>query len=363
MTEIKRPLERAGEERRNILNAFQRRAIDALLVMAGREPTSPEPGHKDYLGYSLVSLARECLFQRGGATIYDQVEAMAREALRESDLSVVLEKFSRRVILDGYNRADETFGQWTVEGVATSADGLTIVEGVLESGERPEEKNIAPLKGLDSFELKKFSWEYKLPLKIIVDDDLQALVDLATWTGNTVKRHVGDFVYALFAENPLMSDGAPLFHPTHSNVIEGQADDEEKPKGQLAMEKLKKAVLALSRQKDSTGRYLNCRPRVFLAPCALMDEAETYFQSSYLRDPQGAPLKRIYEPRLDDQNPRVGYLLGPKEMGARIYNFEGVKRPLVEGRIDPGDDGLIVSTTIYLAVKPVSYQAMARIEF
>lgn len=185
--------------------------------------------------------------------------------------------------------------------------------------------------------------------EMVVNDDLQAIVDIANGLGSVAGRSIDKDLYALFALNsgagPTMSDGLALFHATHNNIA-GTT-------GAPTVTTIAAGRVGMAKQKDPSGNdYLDIRPAIWLGPLDLGGSARVVNGSQY--DPDTAnKLQRpnicyglfrdvVDTPRLSALSTTAWYMLADPaiEPVFEVGFVGGDQNPMLEQAIDFDSDGL-----------------------
>jgi HK97 family phage prohead protease len=201
----------------------------AVRAMPGYQPKG-DGRHVEFLGASIVEMARELLVARG-----ERVERRApahklleRSMLTTSDLPGVLASAGQRLLsqllaADSPARAlcrprqVRDFRQ--IESVAFSGPGA--LARVLEGGEI----TIAPpAERREVGRVRTFARQLHITRECLVNDDLGAFAEPVRLFASAVAETEASEFLRLFEVNgsgwgPNMADGQPLFHASHGNVV------------------------------------------------------------------------------------------------------------------------------------------------
>ncbi len=348
-----------GDEREK----FKARALDSLLLRAGRKVENPAPGAEELRGYSLRELARECL-RRSGQREPNHVVEMVGRALTTTDLPILLTEASNRSLLEGFETAAETWPLWTGEGSVNDFREITMVDSAIDNnleeiGEHDEYTYTEMAEEAEKARVVTYGRMFGLSRQAIINDDLNALVGIPAKMGAGANKKVGDAVYGVLIANSAMADGSPLFSAAHHNLMTANG-------GLPDVVKLGRADTAMGLQRDMIGNRLNIRPEFFLAPVSLRVSSETFFNSELIgtqaqpniRNMYSGAFTRVYEPRLDDDSTESWYLVGPRQMGVRVLYLNGIKEPYLETREGWNIDGVEHKVRFEFGVKAVSWRAL-----
>ncbi len=133
-----------------------------------------------------------------------------------------------------------------------AADGEIKEGGVFEEGAKNQ---------IDTYG-KKFC----LTRKMIINDDLNAFMQVPTAMGNRAARLIDQLFFTRLMKNPAQGDGKALFSAAHRNLLSGASSA-------LSTESLKKAIQLYLDQVDSDGQPISVEPRYLLVPTALKHTA------------------------------------------------------------------------------------------
>jgi phage major head subunit gpT-like protein len=178
-----------------------------------------------------------------------------------------------------------------------------------------------------------------------------------------VQRLLADAVYDVFNANIEMGDGKPLFCPEHKNIVNLNGD------AVPTMESLTKALYALKTMTDAFNRPLAIRPSFLLFPLSLEAHSEQFFSNQFQVIPAPMGVKniyynfasRIYENRLDTQNPLVWYILGPNNTNVKVVYLNGNKSPYVETVDNFNIDGITTKVRFDFGVTAPTWRSMIKV--
>lgn len=271
-----------GEDfRRNTIAGLMVRTGDSALITAeDRTRAGSRRG-----GFRMRDIATDCLVRAGVDTRgMNDMELFARAITQStSDFPVLLEGTINRVLLTQYQAAPDTWSLFCKTGqVSDFRKTERIRPGTFsrldEINENGEYKNKPiPDGSKESIRAKPFGNLINVSRRMLVDDDLGAFVDLATYLARAAKRSIEIDVYDLFALNsgggPTMNDGNPLFHSSHLNIGTGSA---------LSVSGIDADLVLMASQKDPNGNdYLDLMPSVLLVPIGLRSTALNINQAEF----------------------------------------------------------------------------------
>lgn len=272
-------------------------AADVLLVRAGVHrmqsdrvaPVNIDVSGNPFRGSTLMDIARDCLRANGKKPDgLDKRSIVGMAFQTTSDFPILLENTMHKVLQTAYMTAPDTWSRFCKIGSVSDFRAhnryRTGSIGNLDTlSEHGEFKN----KTIPDGEKESITATTKgnligITREVIINDDLQALTDLATMLGRSYKRTIEAAVYAALAENsglgPTMSDTLPLFDAGHSNIGAGAAIS------MLALEADR--VLMASQMDVGANDYLDLKPAKLLVPIGIGGTARSINEAQY--DPDTA---------------------------------------------------------------------------
>lgn len=344
---------------------FREAAIDSIHIRSGGVLEKPADGAEDLAGYSLVELARESM-RKAGKVISGRPLDLVGRAMTTSDFPYILADSANKSLFEGYDTAEETWPTWCATGSVSDFKAHTLnragefadldeipEHGEYKYGERAEAK--------ETYQVVTYGKLFAITRQTIINDDLNALVDVPRGHGESSARKVGDLPYAILTANAAMGDGTTLFHADHGNIGTG---------GVVSITTISEGIKLMKLQKDlSSLRRLNIRPRFCIAPVAIEGTVEQFFISDFegtqakpnLKNPYaGSYFTRVYEARLDDTSAAVFYLAGQKGKTVKVFFLNGVQKPYMETRQGWTVDGVEYKVRIDAVAKAVDWRALLR---
>jgi len=353
---------------------FRAAAGDALMIRSGSRPAEPAVGADDLSGYTLRELARHSLQLAGQPTGGQPLEMIGR-AMTTSDFPYILANVANKSLFEGWDAAEETWQIWCATGSVSDfktnysprVSEASDLEEVPESGEYKYGKRT---EAQESFSIATYGKLFAMSRQTVINDDLSALTDTPRAHGEAAARLVGDVVYAVLTGNAAMGDSVALFHADHGNLV---ADGNG---GGPGIATLAAGILAMGTQTDLQGlRRLNIVPRFYLAPKALEGSSEVFFRSGNFADSDtvstdsslaatrvnpygGNYLTRVYEPRLDDDDPLRWYLAAKKGKTVKAFFLNGVQKPYMETKAGWTVDGVEYKVRIDVGAKAMDWRGL-----
>lgn len=252
---------------------------DALFIRA--EPNLAETVNEDrrraahqYRSLSMLDLARSCVENMGVSTVgMDKMEIVARAITSStSDFPVLLEGTNRRVLLAAYESIPDTWRQFAMVGSVSDfrphsrlrTGSFSRLDKVMENAEYKNKP--IPDGDKEGITAETYGNIINVSRKMIINDDLNAFVRLASMLGRAAARSIEIDIYNLFALNagagPTMGDGNPLFHASHGNIAAVAAAP--------SVTSFDAARVQMAQQKDISGNdFIDVRPSIWLGPVGL----------------------------------------------------------------------------------------------
>lgn len=322
---------------------------------------------REFTGYSLREVARECLKRGGHAHGGDPLEMIGR-AMTTSDLPALLAAVSGKALFEGYEGANETWEIWAdgsgsvpdfktnTIAMASEFDDLSQIvnDSGYEYGDRTDAK--------ETYQLATYGKLAAITRTTIINDDLAALSDMYMAMGEAAARKIGDCAYGVLTTNGNMRDSVALFHANHGNL--GTS-------GVVSEATIAEAIKLAGLQKGlKSKQYLNIPLQYFIAPRAIEGAAEIFFASNqFASDNKGATRSNIYggsrfvrayDARLDANSSTAFYFAGPKRKTVRLFFLNGNRAPYLEQRTGWTVDGVEYKVRIDCVGKAVDWKAMVK---
>ena len=255
-----------------------------------------DPG--EFRGLTMMEMARHCLEANNISTRMMDRSTLAKTALMmngqsTSNFPVILENTMHKTLQAAYAQQPDTWSRFCRTGTVTDfrphyryrMGSLEDIKTVTEDGEF---KNIK----INDAERNVISAGTKggiiaITRQTIINDDMNAFMDLSMMLGRAARRTIENDVYALLALNsglgPTMPDSNPLFDAAHVNIGTGSA---------LGVAGLEADRVLLSQQRDvDSNEYLDLRPAILLVPVGLGGDARTINDMQYDSDSTAASVK------------------------------------------------------------------------
>lgn len=322
---------------------------------------------RDFIGYSLREIARECLRKAGQSDGGDPMEMIGR-AMTVSDLPVLMSNVANKALFEGYASADETWEIWA-DGTGSVPDfKQNTLAMVSEFDDLDQIKNDTGYKYGDRSDTKEvyqigtFGKLAAITRTTIINDDLMAMADMYMSMGEAASRKIGDCAYGVLIANAAMRDGKALFHADHKNL--GSP-------GALGEVTIAEAIKLAGLQKGLKSKQaLNISLQYFIGPKSIEGSSEIFFASNqFSSDDKGSTrtniyggtrFQRAYDARLDEASPTTYYFAGPKRKTVRLFFLNGNRTPWLEAKTGWTTDGVEYKVRIDVCGKAVDWKAMVK---
>lgn len=303
------------------------------------------------LAVGLQGLAKHCLAMNGvrgawqmeGEDLYAAVASAGAFNMSTSDFPLILEASANKMLQRAYEHAPTTFQVWAGEGSVKNFN----THKKLRFSEAPllrKRLEGAPAQhGYFSEERETFSAdEFALAIgftrRMMVNDDLNAVVDMVSSLGEGVKFTIEDELWTnTMALNsylgPTMGDGVTLFHTaSHGNNAGSGAVPSQ--------DTLKTGIISMASitgfGQDGTKVTIANLPKFFLGSMTDALLAEAVINAQFANDddrrsPQHSKIRQLVPvdvPHLTVNGERDWYLTGPKERSpVQVSYLNGNKSP------------------------------------
>lgn len=338
---------------------------DSLLLSCGIDVPDPARGFDDYTSYTILEIAKDQLRLFGQTQGRDIMETLGR-ALTTTDLPNILGDVAQKILITAFEEeAEETWRVWCdVDEVRDfkqfSATQVSEPDDLQELTDHGEFKYGYLTDKAETGRLSTYGLILPITRRAIINDDTAAIKTPAKTQGLAAARLIGDLVYSELTSNPIMSDGERLFSAAHGNLANGGPPDTDVLASMVAAMKLQRGL-------QGSG-HLNIRPRFFIAPVALEGFCEKLFRSEYegtqaeptrVNPYAGSYFTRVYEPRLDDADPKAWYLAGPKGTSITVFFLKGSgQKPRLETKQGWTVDGIEYKVAIDAKPKAIDWRGL-----
>jgi hypothetical protein len=314
---------------------------------------TPSESARQFVGASVVDLARECCLAGGVQLPGFGAERIVKLAMAStSDFPNLLQATGNRVLLNAYQAAKPSLQRVArpstiVDFRAKSALRLGGVPQLLEVNEGGEIHSGSPVESKESYRLYTYGRKFGISRQAMVNDDLSAFVDFIGRFGIAAANLEAQKLVDLLASNPTMGDGKVLFVADHSNLATGAGSA-------LAISGLSAARLKLRTTTDLDGvTIIETTPRYLVVPACLETSGEQLLSAIMATEianvnPFSGKLELIVEPRLDAKSKTAWYVFGDPQVAPVLeYAYlDSLGGPQVETR--PGWETLGMEIRCFL---------------
>jgi ATP-dependent protease ClpP protease subunit len=354
---------------------FRQGASEALMAKVGHK----DGKRNEFSGLTLSELARESLmiagvstarrmdrmlmigtaFTGGGATMVGGIHTT-------SDFAYILQNVAAKSALKGFLEAEETFQLWTSNGSASDfkpiarAD-LGLFPSLLKVEEGAEYKYATIGDRGVTVVVATYGRMIAISRQAIINDDLSILGSLPTKMGRAAKRTVGNLVYGVLNDNPVLPDGVALFHADHGNLATVAANPT-----QASFEAAANAMgLLVEKDGDGNSVPLNIQPKFFLSG-AHQFTAKQLLESSGSLDAQKSAavvntVKGLVQPITDRRitGNKWFFAADPNQVDTiEVTYLDGVQEPVVESKDGWTIDGTELKVRLDAGVNPLGYRGL-----
>lgn len=227
-------------------------------------------GARDFMGLSLMEMARGALERRGISTRGMSKMEVAGAALSmrstgahsTADFPAILANVANKTLRGAYASTPRTFQAWARRAVITDfkpvsraqLGGAPDLKKVSESGEF-QYGSIG--EGKENYALATYGRIVSVTRQVLINDDLDAFTRIPAAFGAAAADLESDIVYAILTGNPAMGDGKALFHADHNNLLTAAVVSEAA---------LAAAYRKFGQQKGIEDRPVSIQPRFIIVP-------------------------------------------------------------------------------------------------
>lgn len=339
---------------------------------------------REYVGFSLIDMAKECLEAAGIKTRGIPRQEIARLALNgrdatgeyfstigaagTSDFPNILANVANKSLRMAYEAYPSSFKPFCKQVSATDFKPLNRVQlsdivALQPINESGEYSRTTPSDSKETYSLATFGEIVAITRRTIINDDLQAFTRVPAALGVAAGTLEANTVWAIFTGNPNMSDGNAVFSSAHSNSLSGAGSA-------LGTTGLGSARASMRLQTAPKGTPLNLTPRFLVLPAALETTADQLVAPLNIAStdfskvvPQWIrSLQPIVEPRLDANSTTAWYLVADPAMieGIEYAYLEGQEGVYTETRQGFDVDGLEIKARMDFAAACVEYRGVQK---
>lgn len=353
----------AGKEERDLRRNAMANAIQARAGMAKAEDGNP------YMGFTLAELARESLVRAGVDTRgRDRMEIVGLAFTHtSSDFPGLLGDSARKAVLKGYEEVESNldaisrpvpvpdFNPRNLAGLGVFSD----LDKVPEGGEY---KYGTFSEMAQRIQLATYGKLFSITRQAIINDDLSVFSDVPRKMGQAARRTIARALFKLITSNPTMSDGNPLFHASHGNLLTAAA---------ISTTSVDVMRQGMALQKDADGTPIRVPLKTLLTPIALGGLARTVRESqtevSGSKNLTTPNIVRntfdvVDDPILDADSPTAWYgLSDPAMVDALVIAYlDGKQEPYMEEQQGFTVDGVAWKVRIDAAPAVADWRGIAK---
>jgi len=321
---------------------------------------------REWVGMSLLELARECLHVKGVRTNGMPRHDVAKLALSTSDFPYILADVANKTLRQAYEAYPRTF---TAFCRRTSAADFKYIHRV-QLGEAPSLQKVAEggeftrgsmADARERYRIETYGRMVPITRQTIVNDDLQAFTRVPAAFGVAAATLESDVVWALITGNVTLNDGVQLFHSSRGNALTGAGSA-------LGLTGLGAAMAAMAKFKGLDGStVLNIQPRYLIVPAALQMTAYQIIspnlvpaQTSGVVPEYMRVLSPVVEPRLDVASATAWYLAAdPNQIDTIEYAYlDGQDGVYIETRQGFDVDGVEIKARLDFGAGVIDWRGL-----
>ena len=251
---------------------FRARAIGEALFTRVSPSHKPSDAARQFVGLTIPEIARDCLRTRGIVTTGLQSARIVERALQTtSDFPLILADTVNRTLRQAYESAPA--GVRRLARQTNAKDFRTkhriqfsTAPTLMPVNEHGEFQSGSMAEAQESYAISTFGRIVGFSRQAMVNDDLGAFADATRRMGQAAAAFEASFLANLVVANPVMSDGATLFDPSHSNLAASGAA--------ISVDTLSAGRQAMRLQKGLLGELIAVTPKFILVGADRETEAE-----------------------------------------------------------------------------------------
>lgn len=317
---------------------------DALKARAGFGKWD-DGGAREYVGSTLLDMARECVERSGARTRgMDKMELASRALHSTTDFPLLMASIQRVTLKAAYAAEEQTWRPLAEqrnlpdfrEMKELEVGGQMIPEEIKEGGEY-KAGTIQEQQG--GWSLTEYGKKVVIGRRLIINDNLGYITRAIQILARGVATLESNLMWGLITGNvKTTSDGVALFHANHNNTGTGA----------IGVTSISEARKKMRNQKDFTGKNpLYVVPRYILLPTTLETTFDQFNaaivpnQTSNVNIFSGY-LQKIVEPRLDASSEQQFYIVGDYPgVDKLVYGYlEGEGGATIDSEIKRDPDGI-----------------------
>lgn len=359
---------------------YRAAAIDGMAFRAGLRPEKPAAGFDEFRHMSLIRLAEDCAARMGinvrGVRPLDLAGAVlgmstllgrSVSSASTSDFPLILSAIANKRLARAYQDARTTWRTFCniveardfkyIESLNVSA--LSVLDLIREDGEYKKKKMS---ENRERYLVKTYGNTFSLSRQMIVNDDLRVFQTIPAKFGAAAARTINRLVYTLLNSNPTMSDGIPLFHADHGNLVSLEAALGG-PSAE-ALSEMRRLMRLQTDIGDNTELNLNLnsvaiptKHETNLALILASTALPTANMSSGVANEWQGSLSTAIDATLDGMDSDAWYAF-PETSAAdtiEVSFLDGVEAPFIDSMVDFDTDGLTYKCRLDVGVGVVGH--------
>lgn len=340
--------------------------IQAMCAQADLECDTKGIEKNPYADRSLMAMAEYNLRDRresysGEDEFFNKILAHS-----SSDFHEALLESCRRAVVAGFGDVKEDFDKWTSSGSVSDFRKVKRLDYsqfsdlmvIPESGEIYQ-GNIE--ESGESVHVLEYGRQFNITRKMLVNDDLGALVGIPRAMAQAAKRLIGDLAYSVLLEGHKMADGLPLYHSSRKNIVTASA---------LTMESLDEAMTTMALIRDPVSKQaLNINPEYLITSRKLKSRAISLATSD--RNPDNLDeqnlVKGDFEPianaRIDafSDKPPAFLVAGGLQAPINVSYLKNKRQPSIEKTRDWAGRDMQLGVFMDVGVQAVNSKGVLKI--
>lgn len=289
-----------GETKREAMTEY-------LLYRAMPQKNPMTDKARIFNGYSLAEIARSFVQGSNGLSKSD----LYSRAMSTSDFQQIFANIGNKVLKDTWMDQPQTFqGLVTINSVpdfkSVTRVGLSNVPDLKLIHEGDEYEQAVLSEEGESYSIATYGRMMRFTRKMFINDDLGAFTNAASFLSRAASRLESDIVWGQITSNPLMSDGNPLFHASHNNLVStGTA---------ISVASVSDMMLKLAMQTSFDGTLMGLDGLYLLCPRALKPTFDIFVNTNFVAtkqsdiNPYAGRLQVKSDVRLDKASTTAWYL-------------------------------------------------------
>lgn len=313
-----------------------RRMAEAIAADAAGVPVT-DAGATQFRGLGFRALARMTV--EGGnrmadAAVVDAAFTRAAGAHSVSDFPAALEGAGARIVMHAYGEAASAI-EANLVTYGTAPDFRPVTEVGLGGfpnlqplAENGEIKAVTTAEASTSWSLGTYAARFDVSRNMLVNDDLGLFGRVGAELGRAARRTETAAIVALLAANPVLADGAALFHADHGNLAGSGAAIAEAP--------LVAGLQAVQAQRGIGGEVIGLRASwLVVAPAAEIAARKLLAAVTATKAADVNPLSGLVELLVEPRLTGTAWYLFAKPSAApvlKVGHLAGQSGPMVQSQ-------------------------------